>query len=109
MTLELPAFTLPLGPMPGGEALRRGAHYVTANAAGVRDYSPGDSFNRIHWRSTARRDRLIVKEFELDPLSDIWVFLDGDRGVQASEKPERTEEPETLAPLWVGSREQVTL
>jgi uncharacterized protein (DUF58 family) len=73
MTFELPDFTLPLGPMPGGDALRRRTHYVTANASGVRDYAPGDSFNRIHWRSTARRDRLISKEFELDPLSDIWL------------------------------------
>ena len=42
----------------------------------MRDYEPGDSFNRIHWRSTARRDRLVVKEFELDPLADIWVVPD---------------------------------
>jgi uncharacterized protein (DUF58 family) len=84
MTVELPEFTLPLGPMPGGDALRRRTHYVTANAAGVRDYAPGDSFNRIHWPSTARRDRLIVKEFELDPLSDIWLFLDGYGDAQAS-------------------------
>jgi uncharacterized protein (DUF58 family) len=49
---------------------------VTTNAAGVRDYAPGDSFSRIHWRSTARRDHLIVKEFELDPLADIWITPD---------------------------------
>ncbi len=42
----------------------------------MRDYAPGDSFNRIHWRSTARKSRLLVKEFELDPLADVWVFLD---------------------------------
>jgi uncharacterized protein (DUF58 family) len=42
----------------------------------VRDYEPGDSFSRIHWRSTARRDRLVVKEFELDPLADIWIVPD---------------------------------
>jgi uncharacterized protein (DUF58 family) len=109
MTFDLPDFTLPLGPMPGGDALRRRTHYVTANASGVRDYAPGDSFNRIHWRSTARRDRLIVKEFELDPLSDIWIFLDGDRDVQASLAPSRANETETPAPLWVGSRQKVTL
>ena len=40
-----------------GEALRRRTHYVTTNAAGVRDYAPGDSFGRIHWPSTARRNR----------------------------------------------------
>ena len=109
MTFELPDFTLPLGPMPGGEALRRRTHYVTANAAGVRDYSPGDSFNRIHWRSTARRDRLIVKEFELDPLSDIWIFLDGDQEVQARLEPAQRSEGETLTSLWAGNREKVTL
>jgi uncharacterized protein (DUF58 family) len=107
MTFDLPDFTLPLGPMPGGDALRRRTHYVTANAAGVREYAPGDSFNRIHWRSTARRDRLIVKEFELDPLSDIWIFLDGDRDVQASQRTAAP--PETSTPPWVGSREKVTL
>lgn len=108
MTVDLPDFTLPLGPMPGGDALRRRTHYVTANAAGVRDYSPGDSFNRIHWASTARRDRLIVKEFELDPLSDIWLFLDGDQSVQASLPPV---EPEAtpLNVLWPTKAEKVAL
>lgn len=66
----------PMGVLSGGEAQRRRTHYVTTNAAGVRDYAPGDSFNRIHWRSSARRDKLIVKEFELDPLVDIWLFAD---------------------------------
>lgn len=108
MTVDLPDFTLPLGPMPGGDALRRRTHYVTANAAGVRDYAPGDSFNRIHWASTARRDRLIVKEFELDPLSDIWLFLDGDRQVQAS-LPEPGPEEQFRDVLWSGRVEKVTL
>ncbi len=67
---------LPMGQISGGEAQRRRAHHVTTNAAGVRDYVPGDSFNRIHWNSTARKDRLIVKEFEIDPLVDIWLFVD---------------------------------
>ncbi len=93
MTVDLPDFSLPLGPMPGGDALRRRTHYVTANASGVRDYAPGDSFNRIHWASTARRDRLIVKEFELDPMSDIWLFVDGDQAVQAGQP---APEPETV-------------
>jgi uncharacterized protein (DUF58 family) len=67
---------LPMGALSGGEAQRRRSHYVTTNASGVRDYVPGDSFNRIHWRSSARKDRLIVKEFEIDPLVDIWLFAD---------------------------------
>jgi len=56
-------------------------------AAGIRDYAPGDSFNRIHWPSTARKDRLLVKEFELDPLADVWIILDLSRD-SLVERPE---------------------
>ena len=76
LTVDVHQFALPIGILPGGEAVRRRTHYVTTNAAGVRDYAPGDSFGRIHWPSTARRDRLIVKEFELDPLADLWIIPD---------------------------------
>ncbi|MBN1202652.1 MAG: DUF58 domain-containing protein [Anaerolineae bacterium] len=75
-TVPVHRFATPIGTLSGGEAVRRRAHFITTNAAGVRDYQPGDSFNRIHWRSTARKDRLLVKEFELDPLADVWLFLD---------------------------------
>ncbi len=84
-TVSIPRFTIPSGILPGGEALRRRTHHVTTNASGVRDYLPGDSFNRIHWPSTARKDRLIAKEFELDPLADIWIMLDEDQAVHAGE------------------------
>lgn len=75
-TVEINRFELPIGAISGGEAQRRRSHYVTTNASGVRDYASGDSYNRIHWRSTARKGRLIVKEFEIDPLVDIWLFAD---------------------------------
>jgi uncharacterized protein (DUF58 family) len=94
-TVALRSFPLPIGLLPGGDALRRRTHYITTNAAGVRDYAPGDPFNRIHWKSTARKDRLIVKEFELDPLADVWILLDlwsgthyGDRSVPEEELDE---------------------
>jgi uncharacterized protein (DUF58 family) len=72
------------GLLPGGEALRRRTTQITPNAAGVREYAPGDALSRIHWLSTARRDKIMVKEFELDPLADVWIFLDAERSVQAA-------------------------
>ena len=75
-TLPIANFNMPKGILSGGGQVRRRAHFVTTNADGVREYVHGDSFNRIHWRSTARHDKLMVKEFELDPLADVWLFVD---------------------------------
>ncbi|MEZ4666905.1 MAG: DUF58 domain-containing protein [Anaerolineae bacterium] len=75
-TISINHIQLPAGQISGGESQRRRAHNITTNAAGVRDYVPGDSFNRIHWSSTARKEKLIVKEFEIDPLVDVWLFVD---------------------------------
>jgi uncharacterized protein (DUF58 family) len=75
LLVDVRAFPSPQGVLSGGEALRRRTHQVTPNASGVRDYAPGDSLSRIHWVSTARRDRLMVKEFELDPLAEVSWHL----------------------------------
>jgi uncharacterized protein (DUF58 family) len=83
--VPLASFPVPAGRLTGGEALRRRTYQVTPNAAGVRDYAHGDSLSRIHWKSTARRGRLISKEFELDPMSDSWVVLDGQRVMHFAE------------------------
>jgi uncharacterized protein (DUF58 family) len=91
MMVDVKGFPNPPGMLPGGEALRRRTHQVTPNAAGIREYSTGDPLNRIHWLSTARRGRMMVKEFELDPLADVWIFLDGSSNVQATIKQESTD------------------
>lgn len=79
MLVEVRTFPGPIGLITGGDALRRRTPQITANASGVREYAPGDSMNRIHWRTTARRDMLMVKEFELDPQAEVWIFLDADQ------------------------------
>jgi uncharacterized protein (DUF58 family) len=88
-TVDVPTFAPLIGFLPGGDTMRRRTSFVTTNVSGVREYAPGDSFNRIHWPSTARTGRLISKEFELDPTADIWLFLDLERTVQL-EAPARS-------------------
>ena len=78
-TVPISRIELPMGVLSGGDAVRRRAQFVTTNAAGVREYVNGDSFNRIHWASSARKDRLMVKEFEIDPMADVWLFVDFSR------------------------------
>jgi uncharacterized protein (DUF58 family) len=89
---ELPNFNVPAASLPGEGRFRRRTHYVTPNAAGVRPYEFGDSFNRIHWSSTARTGQLMVKIFELDPASDIWVIVDLHRDVHLGSGDDATEE-----------------
>jgi len=60
----------------GGHAIRQKSLEATSHAAGVRDYQPGDPLNRIHWKSSARKDRFMVKEFDQDPQGDVWILLD---------------------------------
>ncbi|MCA9937341.1 MAG: DUF58 domain-containing protein [Anaerolineales bacterium] len=102
-TVDISYFALPVGVLPGGDALRRRTHYITTNASGVRDYAPGDSYSRIHWPSTARRDRLIVKEFELDPLADIWIVPDMSMlaHVEAIPKERKAALEDADRPIWM--------
>ena len=96
---DIPGFQLPPGRAPGGKIARFRTHYLTTNVATVREYAPGDSFNRIHWRSTARTGRLMVKEFELDPTSDVWILLDLDATwhvAQPWELPDLSDSPAVL-------------
>ncbi len=60
----------------GGNAVRQKSLEATSHAAGVRDYMPGDALNRIHWKSSAKKDRFMVKEFDQDPQGDVWLILD---------------------------------
>ncbi len=107
-TVDLPGFSPPPGELPGGDAMHRRTHHITTNVSGVRDYQPGDSFNRMHWRSTARTGRLIVKEFELDPTADIWIFLDMDQAVQAA-TPWAREVPQREFPVLPRELSRLTL
>jgi uncharacterized protein (DUF58 family) len=90
--VQMPRFWAPPAMLPGESRVRRPAFSVTPNAASVRKYQPGDAFNRIHWRSTARAGELMVKLFELDPASDVWLVLDLEERVQAGTGDNSTEE-----------------
>jgi uncharacterized protein (DUF58 family) len=53
------------------------AHIGTGGeVVGVREYRPGDSRRHIHWRSSARAGRLIVKEFAQETQPGLTIALD---------------------------------
>lgn len=91
-TTPLPGLFFGGGSLIGGVNRRERTDQVTTNAAGVREYAPGDAFSRIHWRSTARAGYLMVKEFEPDPIADVWIALDMHSAVHTGRAPSNTEE-----------------
>lgn len=81
--VPLPRWRLPNASLEGTHSAPERTLQTTPLATTVRPYAPGDSFNRIHWRSTARLGEIQVKEFDLEQTADLWLFVDLDMDVQA--------------------------
>jgi uncharacterized protein (DUF58 family) len=45
----------------------------------LREYLPGDSFEDIHWKSTARRGLPITKVYQIERTQEIYVIIDASR------------------------------
>lgn len=86
-------FLSPPGLLPGGRVIRRKSIDITPHASGVREYVPGDPMKRIHWPTSIRRNQLMVKEFEQDPQSEVWFFLDTHKNVHVAKSGELYETP----------------
>jgi uncharacterized protein (DUF58 family) len=67
-------------PPPGLHRLRRPGS--GGDLLELRDYRPGDPPKMIAWKPSARRDRLITKEFESDVPVRCVLFLDTSEGMR---------------------------
>ncbi len=101
---RLPMWRLPAANIEGSHSAPERTLQTTPLATTVRPYAPGDSFNRIHWKSTARHGEIQVKEFDLEQTSDVWLFLDLDRRVQAGKGDESTVEVAVRAAASIADR-----
>jgi len=90
--LPITHFALFTGGLPGRGRSSLRSLQTTTNATTIRDYMAGDALSRIHWRSSAHYNKLMVKEFDLDPAVDAWIFLDLHDAVQAGQGEHSTEE-----------------
>jgi uncharacterized protein (DUF58 family) len=69
------------------KALRRGAegmHALRQVGRGrefekLREYAPGDGFDEIDWKATARRGRPITRVFQVERTQEIYVVIDASR------------------------------
>ena len=45
----------------------------------LREYVPGDGFDEIHWKATARRGHPVTKVFQIERTQEVYVILDASR------------------------------
>jgi uncharacterized protein (DUF58 family) len=88
----LPLWRLPPASIEGAHASPERTLQTTPLVTTVRPYAPGDSMNRIHWRTTARAGEIFVKEFDLEQTTDVWLYLDLEAEHEAGEGDDSTTE-----------------
>jgi uncharacterized protein (DUF58 family) len=45
----------------------------------LREYLPGDSFEEVHWKATAKRGRPVTKVFQIERTQEVYVLIDASR------------------------------
>jgi uncharacterized protein (DUF58 family) len=100
----LPRWRLPAAALEGSQVMPVRTLQTTPLATTVRPYAPGDSMNRIHWKSTARHGEIQVKEFDLEQTADAWIVLDLQRSIQTGKGDESTTEAAVRAAASVADK-----
>ena len=95
---------LPAGRSSGRVRAQQRALRATINAASIREYQAGDPLRWIHWPSTARRQKLSVRQFDLDASGDIWLLPDLDASIQLGDGAESTLEYSVLLAASLSAR-----
>ena len=88
---------IPMANMTGGRAINVNGVMAAHTISGIREYNVGDPLNRIAWSATARLGRMMVKEFDPDPTSDVWIMLDLNDPT-ASNRDDHAEQSQLVGP-----------
>ncbi len=72
---------------------------------GIREYRPGDSLRRIHWRSSARHGELVVREYEPPGMRTLAILVDpSPRSVEVADQVARLAASEAWDCIREGGR-----
>ena len=90
--VDIPPFSVAQGDTSGEGSLLRSTPEATASASTIREYRFEDSARYIHWPATARRGRLMLKQFDGGMEDVLWILLDLQAGTTVGDELENTEE-----------------
>jgi len=68
----------------------------------LREYLPGDNFDDIHWKATAKRGRPITKEFQIEKTQEVYVVVDASR-LSARPSVPGEEDSDTILERYIAS------
>ena len=71
---------------------RKKSNILSPHASSVREYAYGDSLSRVHWKTTARANRLMSKEFDVGSSNEVVILNDLDKSVQCGRLDDSTDE-----------------
>ena len=71
---------------------RKKSNILSPHASSVREYAYGDSLSRVHWKTTARSNRLMSKEFDVGSSNEVIILNDLDKSVQCGRLDDSTDE-----------------
>ncbi|MGB1252033.1 MAG: DUF58 domain-containing protein [Candidatus Promineifilaceae bacterium] len=101
--VDLPV-VLPSGSGSGELRSLRRREQALVNVSSVREYRPNDPLKHIHWRSSAKRGNLLVRQFDEDSGGDVWILVDLNRAVQVGQGIDGTEEQAVLLAASLAAR-----
>ena len=112
--VPLPSIDVTPGGFMGGGRPRSTSTEKTIDAAGVREYQPGDPMRMIHWPTTAKHNKPFIRLPDDTPAADWWILLDLDGKAQVGTGSDSTEEhaiilAASLADLGLRNRKAVGL
>jgi uncharacterized protein (DUF58 family) len=102
--VPLPALHIAPGGRAGEGRPRPNSFEQTITTAGMRSYTPGDSYHWIHWRTSARLGSLYVRLFDNTPSGDWWIFVDLDQEAQVGQGYTSTEEHSVILAASLADR-----
>jgi len=87
---------IPLSHLPQALSAAVGEQLVSrlgrsGNFHAMREYRSGDDPRDIHWRSSARRNRLMVREYEVEAVQQVTLFIDNALSAEEARDPRARE------------------